>query len=238
MISAQSIEALNQCDMPTLVKDYAPDLRPSGSKKWQSRCPFHREKTASFTVYPDHFHCFGCGASGNALTFIMKAEGLSFPEAAKALAARLGVSLEETSLTGGQARHAAQEAEFCRWWWNTRAQAVIDAISQAVMDEDWDFAECCERIGRHFADVSVSDRYKIFERDATIEDRGRWREWQREDAERKEERAAWMDFLRKRLAIGTADAKRCGYKDPDDFIRMYGAAAYGKCLNRGIEVPW
>jgi DNA primase len=40
------------------------------------RCPFHREKTPSFHVYPDHFHCYGCGAHGDAIGWTMQAEGI------------------------------------------------------------------------------------------------------------------------------------------------------------------
>ena len=62
-------------------------------------CPFHGEKTPSFTVNQERqiFHCFGCGEGGNVIGFIMKREGLSFPEAVRFLAARRGISLPEYS---------------------------------------------------------------------------------------------------------------------------------------------
>src|ERR1700680_168000 len=60
-------------------------------------CPFHNEKTPSFSVNPERgfFHCFGCGAGGTVFNFLMKVEGLSFPEAIRSLATRYGVSLPE-----------------------------------------------------------------------------------------------------------------------------------------------
>ena len=60
-------------------------------------CPFHKEKTPSFSVNPDLqiFHCFGCGVGGNVFTFIMKMEGMTFPEAVKLLAKQAGVTLPE-----------------------------------------------------------------------------------------------------------------------------------------------
>ena len=60
-------------------------------------CPFHNEKTPSFTVSSDKqlFHCFGCGASGNAFSLIMKLENMDFPEAARFLAARAGIRIPE-----------------------------------------------------------------------------------------------------------------------------------------------
>lgn len=57
-------------------------------------CPFHHEKTPSFTVYPGaraHFHCYGCGANGNAVGFVMRRDGASFPEAVRTIARDLGL---------------------------------------------------------------------------------------------------------------------------------------------------
>src|SRR5437867_22713 len=60
-------------------------------------CPFHAEKTPSFTVSEDRgmFYCFGCGAGGNVFSFLMKIENLSFPEVVERLARRYGVTLPE-----------------------------------------------------------------------------------------------------------------------------------------------
>lgn len=58
-------------------------LRPAGAGTFLGTCPFHDEKTPSFVVYPEtrHYHCYGCGAHGDALDYLMRADGLSFPEA-------------------------------------------------------------------------------------------------------------------------------------------------------------
>jgi DNA primase len=60
-------------------------------------CPFHREKTPSFSMNAERglFHCFGCGTSGDVFGFVMRTDGVSFPEALKTLAARAGVALVE-----------------------------------------------------------------------------------------------------------------------------------------------
>jgi len=67
-------------------------------------CPFHSEKTPSFTVSPAKqiFHCFGCGAGGNVFRFLMKQQGFSFPEAVRMLARRYGVDLPERELSPAQ----------------------------------------------------------------------------------------------------------------------------------------
>src|SRR5215213_494804 len=62
-------------------------------RQWKGCCPFHNEKSPSFYVYDDHFHCFGCGAHGDAITFPMRAEGASFPEAVERLAAEAGLEV-------------------------------------------------------------------------------------------------------------------------------------------------
>lgn len=66
-------------------------------RNWKGCCPFHGEKTPSFYVYDDHFHCFGCGAHGDAITFIMRAEGAAFPEAVERLAAEAGLEVPKPS---------------------------------------------------------------------------------------------------------------------------------------------
>src|ERR1700735_2958924 len=62
-------------------------------KQWKGCCPFHGEKSPSFYVYDDGYHCFGCGAHGDALTFVMQSQGLSFIEAVGQLAAEAGLEV-------------------------------------------------------------------------------------------------------------------------------------------------
>ena len=50
-------------------------------RNWKACCPFHGEKTPSFYVYDDHFHCFGCGVHGDVISFVMQSSGQSFPDA-------------------------------------------------------------------------------------------------------------------------------------------------------------
>ncbi len=71
-------------------------LRRVGNR-FTGLCPFHNEKTPSFSVSPERgfFHCFGCGAGGTVFNFVMQIEGLSFPEAIRSLAARYGITLPE-----------------------------------------------------------------------------------------------------------------------------------------------
>ncbi len=70
-------------------------LRPAGAGRLKGLCPFHDEKTPSFNVNSSigYFHCFGCGEGGDAIKFVEKVEGLTFPEAIERLARQLGVTL-------------------------------------------------------------------------------------------------------------------------------------------------
>jgi DNA primase len=73
------------------------DLRRVGSR-YTGLCPFHDERTPSFSVDPEHklYHCFGCAVGGDAITFVQETEGLEFTEALELLAERTGVQLERT----------------------------------------------------------------------------------------------------------------------------------------------
>ena len=71
-------------------------LERSG-RQWKTCCPFHGEKTASFYIYDDHYHCFGCGAHGDAVTFVMQSEGAGFMEAVERLAVEVGVQVPKLS---------------------------------------------------------------------------------------------------------------------------------------------
>ncbi|MDI6742717.1 MAG: DNA primase [Smithella sp.] len=86
-------EIRNRVDIVDLVSEYL-TLKKAG-RNFIGLCPFHQEKTASFTVNRDKqiFYCFGCGEGGNAITFLMKIADKTFPEAIKDLAAKTGVVL-------------------------------------------------------------------------------------------------------------------------------------------------
>ena len=89
------IKVLESTDIVDLISSYIPVKRSGTSFK--ACCPFHNEKTPSFHIYASQqrFHCFGCGEGGDALSFVMKYEGLPFVESVKKLAQRAGVPIIE-----------------------------------------------------------------------------------------------------------------------------------------------
>jgi len=90
-------EIRTRVDIVELVGQFV-TLKRAG-ENWKGLCPFHTEKTPSFTVNPKRniFHCFGCGAGGDAFGFLMRQDKMAFPEAVRALAERTGVELPNVS---------------------------------------------------------------------------------------------------------------------------------------------
>lgn len=88
-------DILSRVDIVEIISGYIP-LKRAG-RNFKAVCPFHHEKTPSFMVSPDRqiYHCFGCGAGGNAFNFLIQYERLEFPEAVEALAKKAGVILPE-----------------------------------------------------------------------------------------------------------------------------------------------
>ncbi|MCK9363877.1 MAG: DNA primase [Syntrophales bacterium] len=88
-------EVRRRADIVSLIGEYVA-LRKTG-KNYTGLCPFHQEKTPSFTISPEKqiFHCFGCGEHGDVFSFLMKMDGLTFPEAIRQLAGKTGVVIPE-----------------------------------------------------------------------------------------------------------------------------------------------
>ncbi|MBI4255741.1 MAG: DNA primase [Candidatus Rokubacteria bacterium] len=117
-------------------------LRKAGAG-WKGLCPFHAEKTPSFTVNPKRgiFHCFGCGVGGDVFGFVMRQDRLSFPEAVRQLAKSAGVALPEDRSRPGE---AGQREEL---------QRVMDLAWRFYVDQLWKPAG--ERARKYFADRGI-----------------------------------------------------------------------------------
>ena len=98
MVPPEIIEEIKyRCDIEEVISSYVP-LKRAGSNL-NGRCPFHSERTPSFTVFPAtrSFYCFGCGAGGDVVTFIMKRENIDYVSALEMLAARAGIQIPKNS---------------------------------------------------------------------------------------------------------------------------------------------
>lgn len=117
-------------DIVDLVSGYV-SLKKTG-KNHTGLCPFHAEKTPSFSVNPDKqiFHCFGCGAGGDVFKFIELQEGLNFPDAVRALAGRAGISLPTDSRSRGQDKKSEDERKVL-------LEIVADAVEYFRKELEW-----------------------------------------------------------------------------------------------------
>ena len=120
-----------QADIVRIVGDYI-KLKKAGAQNYSGLCPFHGEKTPSFSVHATRqfYHCFGCGVSGDVFSFVQKIENITFPEAVRLVAQKLGIPLPKTTYSSPA---EAKEARL-------RAQ-LLDIHDRAVAF----FQECLKR---------------------------------------------------------------------------------------------
>ena len=114
-----------QADIVRLLGEYV-KLKKSGAQNFTGLCPFHNEKTGSFSVHATRqfYHCFGCGASGDVFSFVQKIENVTFPEAVRVVAQKLGIPLPKVSYSSPEeAREARQRGALmdinegaCAWF--------------------------------------------------------------------------------------------------------------------------
>ncbi len=120
-----------QADIVRIVGDYV-KLKKAGAQNFSGLCPFHGEKTASFSVHATRqfYHCFGCGASGDVFSFVQKVENITFPEAVRLIAQKLGVPMPKVAFSSPQ---EAREAKV--------RMALLDVHERATAF----FQECLRR---------------------------------------------------------------------------------------------
>ncbi len=151
-------------DLLALVADHV-TLRRSG-KRWVGLCPFHSEKTPSFTVSPDMgvFKCFGCGKGGDIFSFIQARENVTFMEALRMLADRAGVSLDEPNRRSGASCEEddvsrADIAGACAWgqsyFRSSLSEATIGVDARDYLRRRGFHEETIERFGLGLATERV-----------------------------------------------------------------------------------
>jgi len=98
-----------QADIVRIVGEYV-KLRKSGAQNFQGLCPFHSEKTPSFSVHATRqfFHCFGCGTSGDVFAFVQKIENITFPEAVRLVAEKLKIPLPKMTYSSPEEARVAK----------------------------------------------------------------------------------------------------------------------------------
>jgi DNA primase len=120
-----------QADIVRIIGDYI-KLKKAGAQNYSGLCPFHGEKTASFSVHATRqfYHCFGCGVSGDVFSFVQKIENITFPEAVRLVAQKLDIPLPKATYSSpAEARDAKLRAQ------------LLDAQERAAAF----FQECLKR---------------------------------------------------------------------------------------------
>ena len=89
-------EIRSRCNIVDIIGSYIP-VKKAGHGTWKALCPFHEEKTPSFSISEElrSYHCFGCGKEGDVFNFVMEKEGVDFPGAVRLLAAKCSIVIPE-----------------------------------------------------------------------------------------------------------------------------------------------
>jgi DNA primase len=136
---AQSVK--QQADIVKIIGEYV-RLKKAGAQNYSGLCPFHKEKTPSFSVHATRqfFHCFGCGTSGDVFTFIQKIENISFPEAVRFVAQKCGIPLpkrefssEEEAQEGRLRAKLLELHELATTWFEEQLRSPEGALAREYL---------------------------------------------------------------------------------------------------------
>jgi DNA primase len=144
-------EVRTRADIVAVIGRYV-TLRKAG-RQYLGLCPFHSEKTPSFQVSPDKqvFYCFGCQESGNILSFLMKHNGLGFPEAVSTLARELGVALPERGEGEGRSAAIYRANDAAQEYFRAALRSAEGAAARATLARRGVPEDLVERFGIGFA---------------------------------------------------------------------------------------
>ena len=155
-------------DIVSVVGDYV-RLRKSGRDRYTGLCPFHSEKTPSFSVHASKqfYHCFGCHAHGDVLQFVMEIEGVSFYEALKSLAERYGLPMPKRSQYADEdsRKRAAllQMHELAQENFRANLHSSMGEAARAYLARRGVAAETIDRFGLGYAERSGRSLVRLFE---------------------------------------------------------------------------
>ncbi len=148
-------EVRERASILDVVGDYV-GLKKAGVN-YLGLCPFHSEKTPSFTVNPAKgiYHCFGCGAGGDVISFVRHMEGVSFPEAVRLIARRVGVTIPEKPQTDAERRQADErECLFA-------VHETAVRFYQTVLRDDPAAEECRRYLAKRGVDADIASAYRL-----------------------------------------------------------------------------
>ena len=202
MLSAEAIEAVKAAtDLPDLAMEYGVKLQRAAGG-YVARCCFHDEKTASLRIHTagarkNNFKCFGCGASGGSIDFIMRIEGMPFPKAVEYLAERAGISLDKQHVGRQGVIANKEDTECAQWWWGRHFATARGLLDRAMLDPalaiDDEWADTLGRLLRAIDAMKPAEKLQQFLFNVRGSDRVEFR------AEKEEKRRfaeAWLTLAR------------------------------------------
>jgi len=148
-IEDAKIKILNQVPLTALIAESVDLERRSGRQV--ACCPFHQEKTPSFTIYEQHYYCFGCKASGDAIDFVRHKHGLGFIEALRHLAEKYGIEAPELN-RNDHARHQRQQSATMFQALAKAQQHFVDNLNSHVGKNTREYL-----IGRGFSNENIDN---------------------------------------------------------------------------------
>ena len=164
-------EVRSRNDIVDVISGYV-GLKKAG-RTYKCCCPFHTEKTPSFTVSREKqmYHCFGCGAGGNVFTFLMKYDNLTFPEALKMLADRAGVSLPESELSAEEKKKISHRERLYEvnkvaagYFHYLLQKSERGELGRKYYEKRGFTQETIQRFGLGFADIYSDDLYRYLKK--------------------------------------------------------------------------
>jgi DNA primase len=222
-----------QADIVRIVGDYV-KLKKAGAQNFSGLCPFHAEKTASFSVHATRqfYHCFGCGASGDVFSFVQKVENISFPEAVRLIAQKLGVPIPKVAFSSpAEARDAHLRG------------ALLDVHERATAF----FRECLRRPegarareylkGRGLDDETIA-RFRIgYAPDSGFQLRDALRREFDEDLLRESGLFSWKEDSRQPSAVGRQEKQIPRPAEVDNSVENTGANGEQRTTNSDSSEP-
>ncbi|HTA85622.1 MAG TPA: CHC2 zinc finger domain-containing protein, partial [Silvibacterium sp.] len=136
---AQTVK--QQADILKIIGEYV-RLKKAGAQNYTGLCPFHSEKSPSFSVHVGRqfYHCFGCGQSGDVFSFIQKIENVSFPEAAKTIAIKCGIPLPKREFSSPEEAAESRKRtklielhEFATTWFEQQLRSPEGALAREYL---------------------------------------------------------------------------------------------------------
>lgn len=239
-----------QADIVRVVGEYV-KLRKSGAQNYSGICPFHNEKTGSFSVHATRqfYHCFGCGVSGDVFSFVQKIENITFPEAVRVVAQKVGIALPKVQFaTPQEAREAKMRGalldlnEMACAWFQEQLKKPEAANAREYLAGRGLTQEAIERFRIGFAPESgflLRDRLKGAADEELLRESGlfSWKEHGETKTPRLDGRSAQDDGKRqnqeKQQVLRSAqDDKQKGKGENQSQNQSQKAALYAKFRNR------